>query len=50
MFGPVFKTCKERIRQLDWRFAEENDPTRQALLEIYTVTVLETPFSDFDTH
>lgn len=49
-FGPVFATCKARIRQLSLRFIEEHDPTRQALLEIYTATVLDTPFNDFENH
>jgi hypothetical protein len=47
VFGPMFTDCKARIRKLDLRFVEEPDPTRQALLEIYTATVLETPFNDF---
>ncbi len=50
LFGPAFTACKARIRELDLRFVEEKDPTRQALLEIYAATVLETPFNDFDTH
>jgi predicted GIY-YIG superfamily endonuclease len=49
-FGPAFAACKARIRSLDLRFVEEADPTRQALLEIYTATVLETPFNDFANH
>jgi predicted GIY-YIG superfamily endonuclease len=49
-FGPTFTACKLRIRSLDLRFVEETDPTRQALLEIYAATVLDTPFNDFDTH
>jgi len=49
-FGPVFTACKARIRQLSLRFVEEPDPTRQALLEIYAATVLETPFNDFENH
>lgn len=49
-FGPVFTTCKARIRQFDLRFVEVKDPTRQALLEIYVATVLETPFNDFENH
>ena len=32
------------------RFVEETDPVRQALLEIYVATVLETPYNDFDNH
>jgi predicted GIY-YIG superfamily endonuclease len=49
-FGPVFTASKARIRQFDLRFVEEQDPTRQALLEIYVATVLETPFNDFENH
>jgi predicted GIY-YIG superfamily endonuclease len=50
VFGPTFSACKSRIRALDLRFVEEPDPTRQALLEIYAATVLETPFNDFENH
>lgn len=50
VFGPAFLACKTRIRSLDLRFVEEVDPTRQALLEIYAATVLETPFNDFENH
>ena len=50
VFGPAFTACKLKIRALDLRFVEEPDPTRQALLEIYAATVLETSFNDFDTH
>jgi hypothetical protein len=50
VFGPTFVSCKVRIRRLALRFVEECDPTRQALLEIYTATVLETPFNDFANH
>jgi hypothetical protein len=50
VFGPAFVACKTRIRSFDLRFVEESDPTRQALLEIYAATVLETPFNDFANH
>jgi hypothetical protein len=50
VFGPVFVASKQRVRALDLRFVEETDPTRQALLEIYAATVLETPFNDFANH
>jgi predicted GIY-YIG superfamily endonuclease len=50
VFGPAFLACKARIRSLDLRYVEESDPTRQALLEIYTATVLGTPFNDFENH
>lgn len=49
-FSSVFTACKARIRQFDLRFVEEVDPTRQALLEIYVATVLNTPFNDFENH
>jgi hypothetical protein len=47
---PVFRACKARIRQFNPRHVEELDPARQALLEIYVATVLDTPFNDFDNH
>lgn len=50
VFGPAFGRAKARIRSMELRFVEEGDPTRQALLEIYAVTVLETPFNDFENH
>lgn len=50
VFGPAFLAAKSRIRAMDLRFVEERDPTRQALLEIYAATVLETPFNDFENH
>jgi hypothetical protein len=50
VFGPAFTASKARIRTLDLRFVEEADPTRQALLEIYIATVLETPYNDFANH
>jgi hypothetical protein len=50
VFGPAFVSCKARIRTLDLRFVEEVDATRQALLEIYAATVLQTPFNDFKNH
>jgi hypothetical protein len=50
VFGPAFIACKARIRCLALRFVEETNPTRQALLEIYTATVLGTPYNDFENH
>ncbi len=49
-FASAFDAAKQRIALMDIRFVEEKDPTRQALLEIYTSTVLKTPYNDFDTH
>lgn len=39
----------ERIRAMDIRFAEEADPVRQSLLEIYSSVVLGTPYNEFKT-
>jgi hypothetical protein len=50
LFASAFEKAKQRIALMDLRFVEETDPTRQALLEIYTATVLKTPYNDFDTH
>jgi hypothetical protein len=49
-FASAFQAAKRRIATMDLRYVEEADPTRQALLEIYTATVLKTPYNDFDTH
>lgn len=49
-FNAVFDRNKQRIRTMALRFVEETDGTRQALLEIYTATVLNTPYNDFDNH
>jgi len=49
-FGEAFTLAKTRVRNMDLRFVEEADPTRQALLEIYASVVLRTKYNDFDTH
>jgi hypothetical protein len=49
-FAIAFVKAKQRVATMDLRFIEETDPTRQALLELYTATVLKTPYNDFDTH
>lgn len=49
-FVTAFNAAKARIRAMEFRFVEEADPTRQALLEIYIAVTLETPYNDFDTH
>jgi predicted GIY-YIG superfamily endonuclease len=49
-FGEAFKQAKAQVRNMDLRFVEEADPTRQALLEIYVSVVLRTKYNDFDTH
>jgi predicted GIY-YIG superfamily endonuclease len=45
-----FTVAKERIRKMNYRFVEETDQTRQALLEIYVAVALGTPYNDFGTH
>ena len=49
-FKKAFEDAKERIRKMDFRYVEETDPTRQALLEIYCAVVLDTPYNNFKTH
>lgn len=49
-FVVAFDAAKARIRKMNLRFVEENDPVRQALLEIYVAVVLKTPYNDFDNH
>jgi predicted GIY-YIG superfamily endonuclease len=50
LFSEAFTQAKTRVRNMDLRFVEEEDPTRQALLEIYVSVVLGTKYNDFDTH
>jgi predicted GIY-YIG superfamily endonuclease len=49
-FAEAFQQAKARVRNMDLRFVEEADPTRQALLEIYASVVLRTKYNDFNTH
>ena len=49
-FAAAFNAAKARIRKMDYRYVEEVDQNRQALLEIYCAVVLNTPFNDFGTH
>jgi hypothetical protein len=46
----AFTGAKERIRNMEYRYVEETDQNRQALLEIYCAVVLGTPYNDFRTH
>lgn len=50
IFKSVFIEAKERIRNMELRFVEINDPILQALFEIYASMVLKTPFNDFENH
>jgi hypothetical protein len=49
-FAAAFVAAKERIRAMEYRYVEEGDQNRQALLEIYCAIVLATPYNDFGTH
>jgi len=46
----MFSATKERVRNMDVRYVEENDPATQAILEIYAAIALETRYNDFDNH
>lgn len=50
VFAAAFTAAKERIRGMKYRYVEEDDQNRQALLEIYCAVVLATPYNDFGTH
>jgi predicted GIY-YIG superfamily endonuclease len=49
-FKVAFAEAKKRIRGMSVRFVVEEDPLKQALLEIYVALALSTPHNDFDTH
>jgi predicted GIY-YIG superfamily endonuclease len=49
-YADAFSKAKARIRNMDYRFVEENDQMRQALLEAYVCIALDTPYNDFNTH
>jgi hypothetical protein len=50
LFAAAFAAAKQRIRGMEYRYVEEADQNRQALLEIYCAVVLATPYNDFGTH
>jgi hypothetical protein len=50
VFAAAFTAAKERVRRMEYRYVEEADQNRQALLEIYCAVVLGTPYNDFGTH
>lgn len=45
-----FAQAKERIRLMSFRYVEEPDPVKQAILEVYCAVVLGTPHNTFDNH
>ena len=50
---PVFVAARlkaiDRIRLMDIRYIEEDDPIRQTLLEIYVAVVTAAPYNEFKT-
>ena len=50
IFVFAFKSAKKRIRTMEYRYVEELNQNRQALLEIYCAVVLGTPYNNFGTH
>jgi hypothetical protein len=49
IFRAAFDAAKKRIREMDFRWVEEDDPVRQCLLEVYVAVALETPYNSFKT-
>ena len=47
---PIFDQMQERVREMEVRVVEVEDCTIQAVFEIYSALVLQTPFNDFCTH
>jgi hypothetical protein len=48
-FAAAFKAAKERIAKMDIRYVGASKTKTRALLEIYTATMLNTPYNDFET-
>jgi hypothetical protein len=49
-FSLAFTEAKARVRKMEYRFVEERDQTRQALLELYCAVALNCPYNDFNSH
>jgi hypothetical protein len=49
-FAATLVAAKERIKAMEFRFVEESDQTRQALLEIYCAIALQAPYNSFVSH
>ena len=45
----AFAAAVERIRNMEVRYVEEADPLRHAVLELYAMIELRTPFNTFET-
>ena len=49
-FRKAFDEARHRIREMEFRYVEESDSIRQALLEIYCAVKLNTEYNKFETH
>ena len=49
-FCSAFQDAKARVRAMEIRYIEEEEPIRQAILEMYVALSLGTPYNDFDNH
>ena len=49
-FEKAFNEARHRIREMEFRYVEESDSIRQALLEIYCAVKLNTEYNKFETH
>ncbi len=49
-FKQAYDSAKNRIRKMDVRFVGEQDPLKQALLEIYVAVLSKAKYNDFDTY
>jgi hypothetical protein len=49
-FRAAFLESKARVKRMEYRFVEECDQTKQALLELYCAIALNCPYNDFNTH
>jgi hypothetical protein len=49
-FSQAFDLARKRIGQMDVQVVEEDNPTKQALLEIYAATVSGAKYNSFDNH
>jgi len=49
-FVAAFREAKDRVRRMEFRYVEERDPTRHALLEIYCAVALDAKHNSFENH
>jgi hypothetical protein len=49
-FRTAFINAKKRVSEMNVRVVDEQEPLRQALLEMYVSICLSTPHNDFDNH